>query len=72
MSEAIGASKAGASQTGEVQVKQAGTWGPVQADRTVKVLKLSGLRYLTLVGHLNKIRSVILQGTLVGHLKSVM
>ena len=30
------------------------------------------LAYLTLVGHLNKIWSVILQGTLVGHLKSVM
>ena len=30
------------------------------------------LTYLTLVGHLNKIWLVILQGTLVGHLKSIM
>ena len=28
--------------------------------------------YLTLVGHLNKVWSVILQGTLVGHIESVI
>ena len=65
-----------ASEAGEVsqpvQAKRARAGGPVQADCTVKVLNLSWLRYLTLVGHLNKIWSVILQGTLVGHLKSVM
>ena len=58
-SQASGASKGG---------------GPVQANRTVKVLNLSwlSLRLGTLVGHLNKIWSVNLRGTLVSHRLSVM
>ena len=55
-----------------VQVKRAGAGGSVQANRTVKVFNLSQLRYLTLVSHLNKIWSLILQGNLAGHLKSIM
>ena len=66
----------GASEAGEVsqpvQAKRARAGGPVQPGPTVKLLNLSQLRYFTIVGHLNKIWSVILQGTLVGHLKSVM
>ena len=66
----------GASEAGEVsqtvRAKLAGADRLVQANCTVKVPNLSRLRYLTLVGHLNKICLVILQGTLVGHLKSVM
>ena len=63
------ASRAGKSgEAGElsqpVRAKRAGAWGPVQAN--------CNLTYLTLVGHLNKIWLVILQGTLAGHLKSVM
>ena len=53
-----------------VQAKQARVRGPVQANQTVKVLNLS--RYLASVRYLNKIWSVILQGTLAGHVKSVI
>ena len=51
-----------------VQANQAGAGGPVQADPTVNVLNTLVLTYLTLVGHLNKVWLVILQGTLTGHL----
>ena len=49
VSKVSGASKAG-EVSQPVRAKLAGAGGPVQADRTVKVLNLCRLRYLTFVG----------------------
>ena len=70
VSQASGANKAGRlGRCPSDRAKLARFGGPVQANCTVKLLNLSHLSYLTLVGHLNKVWSVILLGTLVGHLK---